>query len=97
MAHHDQLKEDKESSSWTRIVRNSTKRVSSKFKDIIKDMEDIHSETEKQDFFFEEGEDVFSRFGAGIITYFHLIKISIFLFALAVFTTLPLMIQYSSF
>jgi hypothetical protein len=36
------------------------------------------------------------RFGAGIVTYFHLIKLSAFFFGLAIIATIPLIIQYSS-
>ena len=47
------------------------------------------------DFFLEEGEDAMTRLGYGIISYFSLIKVFLFVFGLITVINLPVMIGFA--
>ena len=67
-----------------------------KLAEIIDDMQDAYSEEEDHDFFLEKDEDVMGRFGAGIVSYFSLIRISADFLVIASLLCIPLLIQFSS-
>jgi hypothetical protein len=55
----------------------------------------IHdTDSESDDFELEEGEDPMGRLGAGIISYFTLVKLIFFLLGLAVLANIPTLISY---
>ena len=47
------------------------------------------------DFFLEEGEDAMTRLGYGIISYFSLIKVFLFVFGLITCINIPVMINFA--
>jgi len=57
---------------------------------------DESSEQEESDFFLEEGEDLMSRLGAGIVSYFSLVRIMSAFLILIALCFLPVMNQYAS-
>ena len=65
-----------------------------KLAQIFDDMQDAYSEQEEHDFFLEKDEDVMGRFGAGIVSYFSLIRISAYFLVLASLVCIPLIFQF---
>ena len=54
------------------------------------------SESNTADYFLEEGEDVFSRYGSGIVSYFTIMRIALTFLGVVALAFVPIMLQYSS-
>ena len=85
LANNDQLKEA--------ALENGFSAVSDEIirKNNLKEDNSGDGQQSDDDFLLEEGEDAMSRLGAGIISYFTLIKVSFFLFVLASLVSVPLL------
>ena len=55
-----------------------------------------HQESTEADYFLEKGEDPFSRYGSGIVSYFTIMRIALVYLVVVAIAFVPIMLQYYS-